>query len=158
MKFDKSKCWILLLGRGNPDRLGDKTLGSSSAERDRIMESLTLEETEKIILSNHQPVTTMPTKPYHSVQYPPPFLKTWRFSRLYRPYNLPGQPVSKPHHSSWKIFFPNILPRLALAQLESIISRPIASYLGKEANTYLSATSFQVVVERDKVCPVSLPD
>uniref|UniRef100_A0A8B9CLT0 Reverse transcriptase domain-containing protein n=1 Tax=Anser brachyrhynchus TaxID=132585 RepID=A0A8B9CLT0_9AVES len=37
MKFNKSKCWVLHLGRGNPGytyRLGDKTLESSPEERD----------------------------------------------------------------------------------------------------------------------------
>ena len=34
-------------------------------------------------------------------------------------------------------------------KLESIASRPIASYLGEETNTCLTITSFQVVVESD---------
>ena len=37
MKFNKSKCWILHLGRGNPGymyRPGDEMLESSPAERD----------------------------------------------------------------------------------------------------------------------------
>ena len=38
-------------------------------------------------------------------------------------------------------------------QLEAIASRLIASYLGEETNTYLTTTSFQVVVEREKVSP-----
>jgi len=38
-------------------------------------------------------------------------------------------------------------------QLEAIASRPIASYLGVETNTCLITTSFQVVVESNKVPP-----
>jgi len=35
----------------------------------RIIESLRLGKTFKIIKSNHQPITTMPTKPYLEVPY-----------------------------------------------------------------------------------------
>ena len=38
-------------------------------------------------------------------------------------------------------------------QLEAISSCLISCYLGEEANTHLTATSFQVVVESDKVSP-----
>ena len=38
-------------------------------------------------------------------------------------------------------------------QLEAISSCPIGSYLGEETNTHLTTTSFQVVVETDKVSP-----
>ena len=38
-------------------------------------------------------------------------------------------------------------------QLEAIVSHPIASYLGKETNNHLTATSFPVVVESKKVSP-----
>ena len=38
-------------------------------------------------------------------------------------------------------------------QLEAIASRPVASYLGEETNTCLTTTSFQVVVDSDKVPP-----
>ena len=40
-----------------------------------------------------------------------------------------------------------------MTQPEAIASRPIASYLEEETNTCLSTTSFQVVVESDKVFP-----
>jgi len=38
-------------------------------------------------------------------------------------------------------------------QLEAIASRPIASYLAEETNNHLTTTSFQVVVESEKVSP-----
>ena len=38
-------------------------------------------------------------------------------------------------------------------QPEAITSCPIASYLGEETNTHLTTTSFQVVVESNKVPP-----
>ena len=38
-------------------------------------------------------------------------------------------------------------------QREAIFSSPIASYLGKETNTCLTTTPFQVVVESNKVPP-----
>jgi len=43
-------------------------------------------------------------------------------------------------------------------QLEAIVSRPITSELGEETNTCLTTTSFQVVVEINKVPPQPLPD
>ena len=43
-------------------------------------------------------------------------------------------------------------------QLEAIASRPTASYLGEETNTCLTTTSFQEVVESDKVPPQPPPD
>jgi len=47
--------------------------------------------------------------------------------------------------------FPNIPYKLHLLQLEAISSHPIASYLREETNTQLITTSFQVVVESNKV-------
>ncbi|KAK4830124.1 hypothetical protein QYF61_008551 [Mycteria americana] len=49
--------------------------------------------------------------------------------------------------------FPNIQSKPPLAQLEAISSRPITCYLGEETDPHLSTTSFQVVVESDKVSP-----
>jgi len=40
-----------------------------------------------------------------------------------------------------------------LNQLEAICSHSIAGYLGEETNAHLTTTSFQVVVESDKVPP-----
>ena len=41
-------------------------------------------------------------------------------------------------------------------QLEDIPSRPIASYMGKEANSHVTTTSFQITEESDKVSPEPL--
>ncbi|KAK4831675.1 hypothetical protein QYF61_018672 [Mycteria americana] len=49
--------------------------------------------------------------------------------------------------------FPNIQSKPLLMQLEAISSRPITCYLGEETNTYLATTSFQGVVESNKVSP-----
>ena len=44
----------------------------------RIIESLRLEKTSKIITSHHQPITTMPAKPLPEVPHPQVFLNTSR--------------------------------------------------------------------------------
>ncbi|KAK4806152.1 hypothetical protein QYF61_001075 [Mycteria americana] len=49
--------------------------------------------------------------------------------------------------------FSNIQSKPPLAQLEAISSRPITCYLGEETDPHLSTTSFQVVVESNKVSP-----
>ncbi|KAK4833022.1 LOW QUALITY PROTEIN: hypothetical protein QYF61_027404 [Mycteria americana] len=70
--------------------------------------------------------------PKHLMQTSFKYLQGWRLS------HFPGQPVpSKP----------------PLAQLEAVSSRPITCYLGEETDPHLSTTSFQVVVESDKVSP-----
>jgi len=68
-------------------------------------------------------------------------------------HHLPGQPVPMPDHSFSKEIFPNIQSKSPLMQLEATASRPIASYLGEETNTCLTTTSFQVLVESNKVPP-----
>ncbi|KAK4816402.1 hypothetical protein QYF61_016719 [Mycteria americana] len=52
------------------------------------------------------------------------------------------------------VIFPNIQTKPLLMQLEDISSRPITCNLGEETDTDLTTTSFQVVVESDKVSPV----
>jgi len=52
-----------------------------------------------------------------------------------------------------KEIYLNIQSKPPLIQLEVISSRPVTSYLGEETNTHLTTTSFQVVVESDKVSP-----
>ena len=50
--------------------------------------------------------------------------------------------------------FPDIQSKLPLAQFKAVSSHPITCYLGEDTDTQLATTSFQVVVESDKV---SLP-
>ena len=47
----------------------------------------------------------------------------------------------------------NIKSKHPLGQIEAISSHFIACYLGAEASLHLTTTSFQVVVETDKVSP-----
>jgi len=49
--------------------------------------------------------------------------------------------------------FPNIQSNPPPKQAEAISSYPITCYMGKETNTHLATTSFQAVVESDKVSP-----
>jgi len=49
--------------------------------------------------------------------------------------------------------FPNIQYIHPLGQLEAISPCPIACYLGEVTNIHLATTSFQVVVESNKVSP-----
>ncbi|KAK4810615.1 hypothetical protein QYF61_007352 [Mycteria americana] len=57
------------------------------------------------------------------------------------------------HNPFSEVKFPNIQSKPPLVQLEAISSCPITCYLGEETNPHLSTTSFQVVVESDKVSP-----
>ncbi|KAK4828032.1 hypothetical protein QYF61_022809 [Mycteria americana] len=56
-------------------------------------------------------------------------------------------------HYFSKEIFPNVQTKPLLTQLEAISSRPITSHLGEETNIHLATTSFQVVVESNKVSP-----
>ena len=49
--------------------------------------------------------------------------------------------------------FPNIQTKPPLVQLEAISSHPITCYLAEETDTHLATTSFQVILESDKVSP-----
>ena len=51
--------------------------------------------------------------------------------------------------------FLNVQPESPLAQLETIPSSPIASYMGEEDNLHPTTTSFHGAVESDKVSPDS---
>ncbi|KAK4821380.1 hypothetical protein QYF61_018918 [Mycteria americana] len=63
------------------------------------------------------------------------------------------QPVPMLDHPFGEDIFPNIQSKPPLEQLEAISSRPMACYLGEETDPHLSTTSFQVVVESNKVSP-----
>ncbi|KAK4816020.1 hypothetical protein QYF61_011010 [Mycteria americana] len=67
--------------------------------------------------------------------------------------HFPGQPVPMLDNPLGEEKFPNIQSKPPLAQLEAISSRPITCYLGEETDPHLSTTSFQAVVESNKVSP-----
>ncbi|KAK4827844.1 hypothetical protein QYF61_021981, partial [Mycteria americana] len=67
--------------------------------------------------------------------------------------HFPGQPVPMLDNPFSEVKFPNIQSKPPLAQLEAISSHPITCYLGEDTDPHLSTTSFQVVVESDKVSP-----
>ncbi|KAK4825904.1 hypothetical protein QYF61_003399 [Mycteria americana] len=79
-----------------------------------------------------------------------PSLATYQGWRLN---HFPGQPVPMLDNPFSEVKFPNIQSKPPLAQLEAISSCPIACYLGEETDPHLSTTSFQVVVESEKVSP-----
>jgi len=47
--------------------------------------------------------------------------------------------------------FPNILSKPLLVQLEAVSSCPTACYMGEGTYTHLTTTSFQLVVESNKI-------
>lgn len=49
--------------------------------------------------------------------------------------------------------FPNVQQKSPLAQLEVIPCSPVTSHKGEAANTQFITTSYQVVVDSDKVSP-----
>jgi len=67
--------------------------------------------------------------------------------------HLAGQPVPMLDNLFGKEIFLNIQSKPPLTQLGAIASCPIASYLEEEINTCLTTTSFQAVVESNKVPP-----
>ncbi|XP_053940070.1 uncharacterized protein LOC128854090 [Cuculus canorus] len=66
---------------------------------------------------------------------------------------LPGQPLPVPNDPFCEKFFPDVQSDPPLAQLEAIPPCPVPCHLGEEASIHLSTTSFQVVVESNKVSP-----
>ncbi|KAK4830514.1 hypothetical protein QYF61_011456 [Mycteria americana] len=85
--------------------------------------------------------------PKHLIQTSFKYLQGWRLN------HFPGQPVPMLDNPFSEVKFPNIQSKPPLAQLEAISSCPITCYLGEETDPHLSTTSFQVVVESDKVSP-----
>ena len=73
-------------------------------------------------------------------------------------HHLPEQPTPAPDHSSGEKFFPKVQPESALAQLEAIPCRHITSYMGEEADSHLTTTFLQVVVESLQVVVESHTD
>ncbi|KAK4827220.1 hypothetical protein QYF61_015248 [Mycteria americana] len=73
--------------------------------------------------------------------------KGWRLN------HFPGKPVPMLDNTFHEEIFPNIQSKPPLVQLEAISSCSMACYLGEETNTHLATTSFQVVVESNKVSP-----
>ncbi|KAK4807134.1 hypothetical protein QYF61_018475 [Mycteria americana] len=95
---------------------------------------------------------TLPRPPLHHVskhliQTSFKYLQGWRLN------HFPGQPVPMLDNPFSEEIFPNIQSKPPLVQLEAISSRPITCYLGEETDPHLSTTSFQVVVESNKVSP-----
>ena len=108
----------------------------------RIIESLGLEKTFKIIKSNLTPPSPpLNHVPKHHTYTFLKYLQGWRLS------HFPGQPVPVLDNPFSEGIFPNIQSKLAVVQLEAISSHPITGYLGEETNTHLAAAAFQVVVE-----------
>ncbi|KAK4818041.1 hypothetical protein QYF61_004568 [Mycteria americana] len=85
--------------------------------------------------------------PKHLIQTSFKYLQGWRLN------HFPGQPVPMLDNPLGEEKFPNIPSKPPLAQLEAISSCPITCYLGEETDPHLSTTSFQAVVESDKVSP-----
>lgn len=67
--------------------------------------------------------------------------------------HLPEQSIPALNHSFRKEIFSNILPESSLTQLKAIPSSPVPSYMGEEVNSHLFITSFQILVENNKVSP-----
>ncbi|KAK4816046.1 hypothetical protein QYF61_011054 [Mycteria americana] len=67
--------------------------------------------------------------------------------------HFPGQPGPVLENPFSEDIFPNTQSKPPLVQLEAVSSRPITCYLGEETDPHLATTSFQVVVESNKVSP-----
>ncbi|KAK4832342.1 hypothetical protein QYF61_021871 [Mycteria americana] len=85
--------------------------------------------------------------PKHLIQMSFKYLQGWQLN------HFPGQPLPMLDNPFSEVKFPNIQSKPPLAQLEAFSSCPITCYLGEETDPHLSTTSFQVVVESDKVSP-----
>ncbi|KAK4815740.1 hypothetical protein QYF61_006778 [Mycteria americana] len=95
---------------------------------------------------------TLPRPPLHHV--PKHLIQTsFKYLQGWRCNHFPGQPGPMLHNPFSEEKFPNIRSKPPLAQPEAISSHPITCDLGEETNPHLPTTSFQVVVESDKVSP-----
>ncbi|KAK4821667.1 hypothetical protein QYF61_027135 [Mycteria americana] len=83
----------------------------------------------------------------HLIQTSFKYFQGWRLN------HFPGQPVPMLDNPFSEVKFPNIQSKPPLVQLEAISSRPSTCYLGEETDPHLATTSFQVVVESNKVSP-----
>ncbi|KAK4830406.1 hypothetical protein QYF61_010937 [Mycteria americana] len=96
---------------------------------------------------------TLPKKPplhhvsKHLIQTSFKYFQGWRLK------HFPGQKFPMLDNPFSEEKFPNIQSKPPLAQLEAVSSCPITCYLGEETDPHLSTTSFQVVVESNKVSP-----
>jgi len=73
-------------------------------------------------------------------------------------HHLPEQPTPAPDHSSGEKFFPKVQPESPPVQLETTPSSPISSHMGEEADSHLTTTFLQVVVESLQVVVESHTD
>ena len=108
--------------------------------------------TSRFIKSNRQP--TLPCFLNHTLRCHT--YTSFKYLHRWRLHHLSGQPVPVPDHSFSEEILPNIQPKPPLTQLEAASSCSITTDLGEETNTHLAATSFQVVVESNKVSPYCL--
>ncbi|KAK4816344.1 hypothetical protein QYF61_015658 [Mycteria americana] len=88
-----------------------------------------------------------------SVQDPAPGLvESHNLASAHRS-SLSRQPVPMLDDTFSEEIVPHIQSKPPLAKLEAISSRPMTCYSGEETDTHLTTTSFQVVIQSDKVSP-----
>jgi len=113
-----------------------------------FIEPLRLEKTIKIIQSNHHSIPTMPTS-----HVPQCHISTYLECGLWL-YNLPGQPVPVPHHSSWEEILLHVQYRMALAQWAKQIEGFLAEMLRLAINTARIPALFLLPCRNQESCPV----
>ena len=67
--------------------------------------------------------------------------------------HLPGEPIPVLNNPFCKEVFPDIQPKLTLAQLEAISPHPVTCQQWEETNPALAVSTFQVLEESNKVPP-----
>ncbi|KAK4823681.1 hypothetical protein QYF61_005652 [Mycteria americana] len=152
MKFKKGKCKVLHLGRNN-SRHHWRLTGWKATLQKRTWGSWWTPSWKRPLRSLSPTINlTLPRPPLyhvpkHLIQTSFKYLQGWRLN------HFPGQPVPMLDNPFSEVKFPNIQSKPPLVQLEAISSHPIACYLGEETDPHLSTTSFQVLVESNKVSP-----